>query len=360
MKLSFRDIEPFVKKPNPEARVILVYGPDQGLMKERSKTMCQTAVPDLNDPFNVVTFTADKITDDPASFYDEANAQSLMGGNRLIIIKNGADSLNVILKDYLENPSQDTLVVVEAENLGPRSSLRKLCEGAKNAAAVPCYVDDERNLSQIVRDMCTHAGYNIDRDAIMALSSALVGDRSIARNEIEKLILYKGIDKDYQGFNGNPCATKMGAITLLDVQNCCGDVRDWSIDSFVYAICEGNVQETHKIIEALFKDQVPVVVLLRSLQNHFWKLLSVQSKIKSGLSMPEAIKTMNPPLFFKLQDAFKRQLSLWPLTAIETAICRLNDIEAKTKQTGYSDIALMQNLALQLARYPQLSRQRAA
>ena len=52
MKLKFREIEPFVKHPNPAARVILVYGPDAGLIKERAEIMGKTIAPDLNDPFN--------------------------------------------------------------------------------------------------------------------------------------------------------------------------------------------------------------------------------------------------------------------------------------------------------------------
>ena len=42
MKLVFKQIEPFVAAPDPAARVILVYGPDQGLMKERSTRMAKT------------------------------------------------------------------------------------------------------------------------------------------------------------------------------------------------------------------------------------------------------------------------------------------------------------------------------
>jgi DNA polymerase-3 subunit delta len=351
MKLAFKQIEPFVKSPDPKARVILIYGPDQGLMSERSNIICKQIVPDLNDPFNVVTFTPDKITADPAAFYDEANAQSLMGGNRLIIIKNGTDGLNVILKEYLENPSQDTLVVVEASDLGPRSSLRKLCESSKKAAALPCYVDDERTLAQIIRDMCMHAGYRIDQDAIIVFSSAIVGDRTIARNEIEKLLLYKGLNKGYQGFDGDTVRENIGHISINDIYASCGDVRDWSMDKLVYAIGDGNIQETHTIIQSLFKDQVAPIVLLRSVQNHFWRLLSVQSKIKDGQDHAQAIKTLTPPLFWKVEDAFKRQLSRWPLKIIESALDSLNKVEANSKKTGYVDTSLVENCLCQLAKY---------
>jgi len=351
MKLTFKQIEPFVKSPDPKARVILVYGPDAGLVSERSQIISQTAVNDLNDPFNVATFTSEKILSDPAAFHDEANAQSLMGGNRLLLIKGGTDSINVILKDYLANPSTDTLVVVESDNLSPRSALRKLCESAKNAAAVPCYVDDERTLAQIIRDMCTHAGYGFDQDALIAFSGALVGDRTIARNEIEKLLLYKGYPTDYKGFSGDPIRERKGTITLNDVYASCGDVRDWSMDTLVYAIGDGDIHQTHSIIQSLFKDQVAPIVLLRSVQNHFWRLLSVQNKKKEGMSQADALKTLNPPLFWKVQDAFQRQLNRWSVAVLENALDSLNRVEANSKKTGYVDTSLVENTLINLARY---------
>ncbi len=351
MKLSFKQIESFVKSPDPKARAILVYGPDQGLMKERSRIMAKTVNPDLNDPFNVITLSHDKIIADPSIFYDEANALSLMGGNRLLFIKDAGDGLNIILKDYLENPSQDTLVIIEAGDLGPRSPLRKLCESAKNAAAVPCYVDDERTLAGIIREMCTHAGYSIDQDALLALSGAIIGDRTIARNEIEKLIIYKGYKQGYKGFGGEAVREKIGFIELRDIIACCGDVRDWSMDRLVYAVGDGNIQESQMIIESLIKDQVAPIVILRSIQNHFWRLMGVHMKIATGLTQADALKTLSPPLFWKVEDQFKRQLQRWMIAPLESVLDTLNRVEGMIKQSGYDDVGLIKNAIMQISRY---------
>ena len=203
MKLSYRDIEPFVKKPNPAARVILVYGPDNGLMKERAKTMGLSVVTDIHDPFNVATLSTDMLLDDPAKLSDEAGAISMMGGDRLIRIENAGDKIAPLLKDYLESPSESALVVCEAGELSPRSALRKLCESAKNAAAVPCYVEDERDLSRLIRETMQSNGLGIDSDAVSWLASNISGDRAKARNELDKLVTYKGEnDKTPVSING--------------------------------------------------------------------------------------------------------------------------------------------------------------
>lgn len=351
MKLTYKQIEPFVASPNAKARVILIYGPDQGLMKERSQTIGKTVVTNLNDPFNVITLTTDKILSDPSLFYDEVNAQSLMGGDRLIIIKDGADSLAPYIKNYTDQLSQYTVVIIEAGDLNTRSALRKLCEGASNAVALPCYVDDERTTIQIIRDMCMHAGYSIDQDALTALSGAITGDRIIARNEVEKLILYKGIHPDFKGFSAEPVRERTGQISYDDVMACYGDVRDWSLDRLVYSVADGHIQESQVIIQSLLKDQMQPVTILRILQNHFWRLHKVRCQCDQGLSIEEAIKSLTPLVFWKVKDQFISQIQQWPLSSIAVALDALHQAEVKVKKTEYDAEAITKNVALQLSRY---------
>ncbi len=320
MKLSFRDIEPFVKNPAPAARVVLVYGPDNGLMKERAATMGKTVVADLNDPFNAVTLSTDQLAEDPARLNDEAGALSMMGGARLIRIEDGADKLTPLLKAYLENPSAQNLVIIEAGELGTKSSLRKLCETAKNAAAVPCYVEDERGIAGLIRDMMREAGLAADPDAVTWLASVLTGDRARARAEIEKLITYIGP-------NG-------GKATLADAQACCGGAGDGSLDDLVYGTGGGRGAQALKSYHRLIEEGVPVIVILRSLQNHFRRLHQVRSAIAAGDGMDQAMKTLSPPVFFKQADAFKSQVQRWQMPALQKAMVRLAEIEAQCKQTG--------------------------
>src|SRR5262245_59308285 len=101
MKLTWKQIEPLVKKPDPAARVILVYGPDNGLMRERAKTMGLTIVADYADPFNVSVLSGNVLPDDPARLDDEARALSMMGGQRLIRVEDAGDKIAPLIKTYL-------------------------------------------------------------------------------------------------------------------------------------------------------------------------------------------------------------------------------------------------------------------
>jgi DNA polymerase III subunit delta len=320
MKLTWRQIEPFLKKPDPAARVVLVYGPDGGLARERVKLIGLTVVQDINDPFNVAVLSADAVISDPARLNDEAHAISMMGGNRLVRIEGAGDKITTVLKDYLKNPSPHTLVLVEAGELSTRSPLRQLCEKAANAAALPCYVEDERDLAKLIRETLSAANLRIENDALAWLAAAISGDRAKARGEIEKLITYKG--------------NETGAITLADAQAACGDAGAKGLDELVYGAAGGRAAQALAAHNLLAEEGVSFVVSLRALQNHFRKLHLTRLRVESGESPEAAMKKLQPPIFFKLEDDFRSQLRNWPLTAIEKVLLRLMDVEAQCKRTG--------------------------
>jgi len=320
MKLSSRDIEPFVKSPDPAARVIVIYGPDNGLMKERAKLIGLTIVADLNDPFNAATLSASDLAEDPARLSDETGAISMMGGDRLIRITDGGDKLTPLIKDYLQNPSNSTLIIIEAGDLNARSSLRKLCETAKNAAALPCYVEDERDLARLIRDMMAQEKLGIDQDAIGWLAANINGDRTRARSELEKLILYKGQAE--------------GTITLHEAMTICGNSGASSMDELTNATANGNSVLAVKNYNKLLEEGISFIAILRSLQNHFKRLHQARSAIEAGNSADQAMKSLSPPIFFKNQTAFRGQLSRWRAGTLLKALAKLSDIEADCKKTG--------------------------
>lgn len=321
MKLTWKQIDPFLKSPDPKTRVVLIYGPDDGLMRERSKTIAKTVVYDLEDPFNVVTLPADILTDDPARLSDEANALSMMGGARLIKVTDGADKLTPLIKDYLDNPSLENLVIIEAGELSTRSSLRQACEKAKNAAALPCYVEDERGMNNLIRESLSNAGFRIDGDASAYLAANIAGDRARARSEIDKLITYMGDDGQKQ-------------ITLTDVQSSCGDTGTANLDELIYAVAGNNPKGAMAAFDRLIGEGIAEIVILRTLQNHFRRLHYTHAKMNVGQSMDQAVKSLSPPIFFKFEQPFKAQVQKWKGPKLDTVMSKLAELEAQTKMTG--------------------------
>lgn len=336
MKLPFRQIEPFVKAPDPQARLILIYGPEAGLMKERSALIGKSVVADLNDPFNAVTLAADKLLADPARLMDEALAMSMLGGARLIRIEDAGDTLAPLLKEYLQNPSAQNLVVVEAGELGTKSPLRALIEKAGNAVALPCYVEDERDLTGLIRDTLKTAGRAIDPDALSLLASALVGDRLRARNELDKLLIYMGADKT--------------AVTIEDVRDCIGGAGAQTLDRFVYGITGSQSETALTSFQVLVQEGVPLIVILRALQNHIRRLHLVKARVARGEAIEGVMNSLQPPVFWKQEDMFKTHIRQWSLAGLARTLQKLSDLEASCKKTGVPDEVLTAQALLSLSR----------
>lgn len=335
MKLQTRQIEPFIKNPDPKARVILIYGPEAGLIKERSKTIAQTIVADIHDPFNAVILSSDSIFDDPASLSDEAHALSMMGGNRIVTVQDGSDKIAETVKEYLKNPSAENLVLIESGDLKPKSKLRSLCEKSEKAAALPCYVEEDYNIAGLIRQMLKDNRLMIEPPALNWLAGNLSGNRLRVRTEIEKLILYKG-EGDSQ-------------ITLDEAQACCGDAGSETLEQLIYSVAGGHTEKTLQSYQRLLSDGVALIAILRSLQNHFRRLHYTKSQVDTGLAVTEAMKALTPPVFFKQADTFKQQVIKWEAGAIEDVLHKLAKLESDCKKSGAPDTVLCGHALLALS-----------
>jgi len=321
MKIPPRNIESFVKKPNEEISAILFYGPDDGLIRERMNVMTKNIVEDVNDAFNICEFSAPKLSDNNSLLSDESMSISMLGGRKVIRIRNASDKITSIVKDTLTVITKDSnLVLIEAGELSPRSSLRILFERAENAAAIPCYVEDERSISRIISSSIKEAGYNISSEAVVYIAANVVGDRGVARSEVEKLITYMGQE------NKN--------ITLNDVIASIGNSADLSLGDIAQNVASGQFAAADRILNYVLSEGIPEVTILRNLQNYFMRLHLTKARIDSGESSDMALKKLKPPLFFKVKPAFTMQVNGWSTVGLEQALSVLTSAEAKCKQTN--------------------------
>lgn len=337
MKLQFRAIEAFVKKPPAHVLAILVYGPDEGLVRERSAMMIKASGVDGKDPFAIADLAQAQVSENPALLLDEAKSISMLGGKkavRLRIIDN-ADRVTSAAENALKQLREgDNIVIIEAGELGPRSSLRLLFERLENAAAVPCYVEDERDLSRLVAEILKAQGFRISSEAMGFLASSVVGDRGVARGETEKLMTYMGGQRD---------------ISLEDVMACIGSGAQLPLDDLTRHLASGQFGEADRVLQlALAEGETPVAIL-RHIQNYFSKLHITKARIEKGESLDAALMKLRPPLFFKLKDAFVAQMNGWSMPQLEQALALLMTVEAKCKQSGAEPNTLVSRAVLSLA-----------
>src|ERR1700750_833708 len=91
--LRGKEIDSFLARPDPARPVILLYGPDAGLVRERADTLLASAVDNPNDPFSMVKMDGDELAADPSRLVDEAMTVPLFGGRRAIRLRAGSPRL---------------------------------------------------------------------------------------------------------------------------------------------------------------------------------------------------------------------------------------------------------------------------
>lgn len=331
MKIPPRNIDGFVKNPPPDIRAVLVYGPDEGLVRERMALLAKAAVDNPSDPFSATDIDAAKLSETPALLMDETMSISMLGGARLVRLRGATDKAASIVKEVLPALKKGgNFVLVEGGELGPRSALRILFENAGNAAALPCYVEDERDMARVISDALRQAGYRISSDALTLMAASITGDRAAARGAIEKLVTYMGPMKE---------------IGVEDVAACTADAAALPLDDLARLAAQGRFAEADRVLSFLLSEGTPAVTALRALQNHYLRLHLVKSRMQNGESMDAAIARLRPPLFFKQKPAFETQAAQMGMAQVEQALSLIATAEARCKQTG-SDPALIASRAL--------------
>src|ERR1700741_3906215 len=150
--LRGREIDAYLARPDAGRPIVLLYGPDAGLVRERADALLASAVDDPNDPFSLVKLDGDELSAEPSRLVDEAMTVPLFGGRRAIRIRAGSPSLFHGVETLGEVSVEDCRIVIEAGELRPESPLRKACEKAKTAVAIGCYPDTERDLARLIDD----------------------------------------------------------------------------------------------------------------------------------------------------------------------------------------------------------------
>jgi len=319
MIVKSHEADRYVVSPPKALIAALVYGPDAGLVQERTENLLKSVTPDLTDPFNAVDLSEATLLADPARLADEAAAISMMGGRRSVRVRGGGNDLADIVETLLDDPKGDALVVIEAGDLPKTSALRKLFDGHKSAVAVQCYPDSVRDLADVLRDALRAEGLTIAPDALEDAVSRLGNDRGVTRREIEKLLLYMHGQKQ---------------VTLEDVRAVMGDEAEARSEAACDAAGSGDLARLDRELERLWVADTQPAQVIRTAMGHFQRLLQARESTQRGQSIDDVMKRLRPPVHFSRSTAFKAQASRWNSDRLGEALDMLLEAEVLSRTTA--------------------------
>jgi DNA polymerase-3 subunit delta len=330
MKLAASKVDAFVRQFSAKdggGRVILLYGRDQGAIRDTAQALGAIFLGPDPDPLQRSDLSETDLSGDAARLRDEAASLPMFGGDKLIMVRGGQEPSRKAVENYFEQgPIQEALVIVEAGNLTPASGLRKLVEADEAGLALPFYEADPREVETLIRDILAADDLKIDAAALASLRDLLGADRGVARREIERLVLYKG-PKGSARPNGS-------VVTLDDVYEAMHDQSHAALDGLVDAVALGALANADKMFNRLILTGTRPEAIISAVRRHLQILHLAKSKMENGVPRDEALKSFKPPLHFKRKPLVERQCGAWSRRKIEAALDILRDTELACRQTG--------------------------
>ena len=313
--LKAGEVDAFVARPDAGRPVVLVLGPDGGLVRERADAILRQSVDDMGDPFALVRLDGEQLAGDPMRLIDEASTVPLFGGRRAISVRAGSRNIVAAVEPVLAAPLRDCRVVIEAGDLKRNAPLRALCERARNAAVIVCYADSERDLARLVDEEMRLAELAIAPDARAALVPLLGGDRRASLSEIRKLALYaRGAER----------------VSLADVLAVVADASALALDDVVDAAFAGRTAdvETH-FTKARAAGTAPGAIVSAALRQ-VMTLHRAAIILESGTSLDGVVEGMR--LHFRRKPLIEAALKAWSVKRIERVMAHLAETVLETRR----------------------------
>src|SRR5258705_5069926 len=148
--LRGKEIDAFLARPDPGRPIILLYGPDAGLVRERADALMASAVDDPNDPFSLVRLDGDELSAEPSRLVDEAMTVPLFGGRRAIRVRAGSRNFASGVDTLADSPVRDCRIVIEAGELRPEPPPPKAPQRAQTAGAIRRHSDGQPHLAKLI------------------------------------------------------------------------------------------------------------------------------------------------------------------------------------------------------------------
>lgn len=314
MKAKPYQINALADKLKSEFSAALVFGTDTTGVLETAKQIQNIVIPEAG-PFSVITLSPADLKTAPNRVLEEANTPDLMGGRRLIWLKEASSQHADIMSEFVDKCQTDAFLLMTAENLTKSAALRAESESNPRVLVIACYPPEIMDLRRIIMDFARTSGFDFAPEAVDYLIQNTDNNTLILKNELNKIELWNQDKK---------------RITLDSIQQLVG-VGTVNVDTLIQAVANKQTEKLLSSLNALLAQGENPVTLVRQIARYFSNLLKGVDKLEHGETTLEVAKKILKPAQFRLEESVAEQLRSWTKADLLRAHHDLSNAEIQMK-----------------------------
>ena len=289
--------------------VILIYGENDGLKSDLKKKLRLS-----NSSTNIKNTTQEEILKSQDIFFEDFLNNSLFDEKKIYFIEQVNDKFLSIVQE-IEKRSDGQKVYLFAPVLEKKSKLRNYIEKSKKIDVIPCYIDNEITLKNIIRERLKDFKELTPESMNIMLDNSNLNRVSL-NNELDKVETYF-IDK------------KISLSSLVELLN-----RNDNLDitSLKDSALNGNKQKTNRLLNDTVLENDKIIYYINLLYQRLNKLNEILSV--KNLPLEKTIDNIKPTIFWKDKPVIKEQAKRWDRTKINLMLKKIFNIEIMIKSNS--------------------------
>ena len=323
MKVTGKPVASLLRNPSRVVGILL-YGPDPGLVRDRSSRAAQAVLGEDGRSFRFIVLPREE----HSRLRDEILSLPLGGGRRVIRVQDATDGLTAVLEAVID-PHTDLLILVEAASLTARSKLRLMAERSPVWAAVACFPEPRAAVAAEISEVLRETGLTVAPDAVAFLAEELGGDFARRRSELEKLSLFAAGD---------------GVVDFGRARDCCSAQLEASLGMAATAAMTGDTEFADRLLGDLERDGATGPGLLAVLSMEVHRVLKVRALMEQGATAEEACRSLAPPMYPRQAAGFLTEVRRWPVVGLERLSQAIRLADLSCKRAGARDFTIAARL----------------
>jgi len=304
--------------------LILFYGKNEGLKNEAIKIL-------IKDKNNLLNYEEKEILDNENNFIENILSKSLFEQQKFIVIKRSTDKILKVIETLNFKNLQDTMIILNADNLEKKSKLRSFFEKDKKLVCIPFYPDNTQTLSKLTYNFLREKKISISPSNINIIINKCSGDRETLINELQKIELFNKNGKKINSEN-------ISKLINLGENHSISDLVDNCL-----------AQNKRKIISILNENNFSnedCITIVRSFLIKSKKLLALSKAFETNKNIDLTISSAKPPIFWKEKEVTKQQILKWSSKNIKQLIYSISETELQIKKNINNSINLITDFIL--------------